>query len=235
MHNVDDVLRRRFEAMGGIVPVDSDRMLRRVAAVRRRRAVVTSMAAAALVLTTGAAGTIVLRGGSGAEPSIATGSGTPGPDEEVHVFVAGAAFAGAHEGYVLTETCGNTSKKCARKLAATADGGKTWKSRTIPASAVIDEPSEYVIPQMAVPGPNTVIVYSPTRDRQWLSRDGGRTWGAAKRPPTNQVDRVPDGGDPIVVRSNWLEAYDFTTEVAGCSVAAWTPMSCRRTTTLLPG
>ena len=221
----------RAHLLDDIDGLDLDRVGVRAATLRRRRHTVvasTAVAATTLVVTLWSLAGV---GGSQALPGPGQPSPTPAPRETVTVAtseskdwnagditvtgggvtdlpgdIADVQFVDGHAGYAVLTDCTSDAPACHHSLLFTADGGRNWAARDLPATVAATGPDGYV---RVVPLGATSLVI--TGSGTWFSPDAGLSW--AERPDpvgTDEEPVIPEGGKLVLALDPATRGPDCT-------------------------
>lgn len=164
MSDLDTELRGLRDELTAALPLPDVERLSARARGRRRLQVVAIVAAVAAV----AAAMPLVRAGRPATPATTH-------EERMNTSYV-MDFADPDHGYALGRTCLPASSGCTFLLHRTADGGRTWASRTLPPA--LDTKAGYYSAVLYVLGPDAVAIgwSDGTEPSRIHSTDGGRTW-----------------------------------------------------------
>jgi hypothetical protein len=190
---------------------DADALLRRVARARRRRPALIVACLAILAVVAGTTYAAAGRSLRAAPPVSGTTSPTaePLPSDLAMNWPPQAYFADAKHGYVVLKSCagvttpaplaeGRATRQCPVYLAATDDGGLSWRPRAVPGATAPDS-SDLVTNVLFGSDADHLVLQATTGGPAIFSRDGGRTWIPVPT-PTETTDEVPQDGVVIVLR-----------------------------------
>ena len=176
---------------------DADALLLRVARARRRRPVLITACLAMLVIAVGATYAVAGRSLRAAPPAAPP---SPLPSNLATIWPPQAYFADARHGFVLLRSCAGVLTSplaCQIYLAATDDGGLTWRARAVPGATA---PGDSAVAPTVLSGAdaNHLVLQPRIGGTGMFSADGGRTWTALPA-PVGTVEDVPPGGLAIMV------------------------------------
>lgn len=112
------------------------------------------------------------------------------------VTIDGLSFVDQQRGFALVSTCVPGGADCVHALAATTDGGRTWRSSAIPwgpADDSSDSARLYVFDAHRL-----VLDADQDGHRRWRSADAGLTWQAVADPGNRKVAAAPAGSMVVV-------------------------------------
>jgi hypothetical protein len=206
VERIEQLLREELRRTDAAGLAGADVMLARVARVRRRRTATIGAAAGVAAVLAGAALIWPLNAG-GRTP---TGAGAEPPAPIYRNELLRVLFTGDSHGYVLQRRCARTFlggtafagerawpsvRACGAQLLATADGGRSWQPRNLPADPggpdQTRDPSGRSLAFWLVDA--TTLAIAGHDDRHWTSRDGGVTWTQGGR-----RDEGPAGAAGVV-------------------------------------
>jgi photosystem II stability/assembly factor-like uncharacterized protein len=192
-------------------------MLARVVRVRKRRMVLaTTAAAVTAVLAVTAAAPLIGRAGqdeAGAKPRVSH-----------QANLMNVIFQDPSHGYVVQERCTmldyrdepgstpavspNVEITCRWALLKTADAGRTWQERPLPAEPATENTGFRLNPSRSLmfwaPEPGVLALGTAGR-RYWTSADGGETWSQApdqyEVPPEGWVSLHGTKDEPVFLKS----------------------------------
>jgi hypothetical protein len=195
MARIEDLLREEFRRTDQPAVPGRDAMLARVTRVRRRRmAAATALGGGSVVAVVVAAANIVPAGRSG------TQLGTAGqPTRLYSAELINVVFTDRQHGYLAQEHCSedvpgevpadaptpDVHRDCAPVLLVTADGGRTWKTRSLP-----DDPATKDAGVDLVRGHSLMLwiddsgklAYGGWNRRYWTTANRGSTWVESPSP-----------------------------------------------------
>lgn len=187
MRDVEQLLRDELSRRSGLPGPPAATVLSGVHGRRRRRRVATTVALGALAVVVTTVGTVAaLRPAAAPVPPAVP----PAPAGQLIPVDPGAIrFADADHGYALAKTC--PPSPCDTVLAATDDGGATWRRQAVPRSVPQDQGLPSVT--MRVLDAERVALDDFNGERRWFTVDGGRTWSELSTEPQGTVAEIPVG------------------------------------------
>jgi hypothetical protein len=215
METIERLLREEFQDPESTIVLDRAIMLARVRRGRRRRNARNAVAAAVLAVAGGSA--FGVQAQFAGQPSPTTQAESGG----VYTTVEGIGFANRDTGFVLVTACLSSpdqayerfrspqgvpstpnAPECRRRLIATADGGRTWRDRNLPADLGVFPSGTRVIqqPPLLVLGDKTLVLRLGADDQRWMSSDAGLSWQQRDATGRATVATVPPDV-PLIRRS----------------------------------
>jgi hypothetical protein len=212
----------------GQIP-DADDLLRHVVRARRRRPTLIAACLAILVVAAGA--TYVVAGGSlrAAPPVSGTTTASPTPSDFALSWPPQVYFADGRHGFAVLKSCasvpthsplpnGQLPRDCPIYVAATDDGGLSWRPRAVPG---VTAPDRTDLGSSVLSGADAdhLALQPQLGGSAVFSADGGRTWTALPA-AVGTVDEVPAGGIAVIIVGRTGPGPDSVTVIGPDGVTA---------------
>ncbi len=218
MDTVERLLVAELTSLEAEPRVDDELVLAGVASRQRRRRLVTSAIAVGAVVAAGVTGTslVAVRQAVPPAPGVSpTVTRPPTPEKSTMDWMGAVSgtpvspivgsFADPQHGFLLAMRCGTVESRylpCNAQLEVTADGGRSWVGRPLPA-----QPGDMSIDTIFAVDARTVV-YSRTEtghlelpDRRFVSTDAGQSWREVRVVTIAETHEVPAGAQVAVAWS----------------------------------